>query len=250
MHTCRARLHARTIGRYAPPVTPWLCDWEAERDLRRPPHSIYPAVVDKRHGHHGEHHAHDRSGAKQPQRFDPARAAMLDDPQRFEYLPPAEIIAALDPPSGGTVVDFGTGTGAFAIEMARRRPDLRIVAYDEQPGMLDLLQAKPEAARLANLEPVLSDRGGEMAGIADRILALNVLHEVGDEALALMIGMLKQGGSILFIDWDAEIERPVGPPRDHTYSAREARERLERAGLAVKPLERWRYHFVLSARRA
>lgn len=175
---------------------------------------------------------------------------MLDDPVRFEYLPPAEIIAALDPPSGGTVVDFGTGTGAFAIELARRRPDLRVIAYDEQPGMLDLLKAKPVAAQLKNLVPLLSDRADELAASADRILAINVLHEVGDDALAQMIRMLKPGGSILFIDWDAEIDRSVGPPRDHTYSPREARERLEKAGLAVKPLKSWRYHFALSAVRA
>ncbi len=206
--------------------------------------------MENAHRGSGEHHDHDRSGAKQPKRFNPARAAMLDDPARFEYLPPAEIIAALDPPSCGTVLDFGAGTGAFAIELARRRPDLRVIAYDEQPGMLDLLKAKPDAARLKNLEPVLSDRAEEMAGIADRILAINVLHEVGDDALAKMIGMLKTGGSILFIDWDAAIERQVGPPRDHTYSSSEARARLEKAGLAVKPLKHWRYHFVLAAARA
>ncbi len=221
--------------------------WILRFDLRKPRHSIYAPLVDSKHDQ--RHRGHDRTGAKQPKRFDPARAAMLDDPARFEYLPPAEIIAALDPPSGGTVVDFGTGTGAFAIELARRRPDLRVIAYDEQPGMLDLLKAKSDAARLKNLEPVLSDRAEEMAGIGDRILAINVLHEVGDDALAQMVRMLKPGGSILFIDWDAAIERPVGPPRDHTYSCPEARERLEKAGLSVKLLKPWRYHFALAATR-
>ncbi len=209
----------------------------------------YPLLVSKESPNHHTHHHKDRAGAKQPKRFDPARAAMLDDPARFEYLPPAGIIAALDPPNGGTVVDFGAGTGAFAIELAKRRPDLRVIAYDEQPGMLDLLRAKPDAARLGNLEPMLSDRAAEMEGTADRILAINVLHEIGDDALAQMVRMLKPGGSILFIDWDAAIDRPLGPPRDHTYSPSEARERLEKAELSVTPLKHWRYHFVFSAGR-
>ena len=56
-------------------------------------------------------HGHERHGAKQPNRFDPARAAILDDPARFEYVPVDMLLAMLDVPNGGTLVDFGTGTG-------------------------------------------------------------------------------------------------------------------------------------------
>ena len=50
--------------------------------------------------HHGGHHpgAHgddDRHGARQRERFNPARAALLDDRSRFEYLPPDEIFNML-----------------------------------------------------------------------------------------------------------------------------------------------------------
>src|SRR3989304_2758407 len=100
-------------------------------------------------------HDHSRHGAKQPERFDPARAAKLDDPARFESLPPAEVIDLLDAPQGACVIDFGTGTGTYAIELARRRPDLQVIALDEQPEMLELLRAKPAAAALKNLAPVV-----------------------------------------------------------------------------------------------
>jgi SAM-dependent methyltransferase len=202
--------------------------------------------------HHGggHHHGHGRHGAKQPEAFDPARAALLDDPGRFEYLPPARIIALLDAPRSGVVVDFGAGTGAYAIPLAEQRPDLTVIALDEQPRMLDLLLAKPAAARLKNLRPLHTDRIDTIKGGADRILVINVLHELGDEAMRQMVGLLKPGGSILFVDWEATVDRPVGPPRDHTYSATDATKRLESFGLKVEALEPLRYHFVMRARPA
>ncbi len=63
-----------------------------------------------------------------------------------------------------------------------------------------------------------------------------------------MIELLKPEGFLLIVDWDGAVERPVGPPRGHVYSAGEAKERLENFGLEVEILERLRYHFVLRAR--
>jgi len=199
---------------------------------------------------HGGHGGDDRHGARQPERFDPARAALLDDPARFEYLPPDEVFKMLAAPTGGRVVDFGTGTGAYAIELAQRRPDVEVIALDEQQQMLDLLGAKPAAKALANLRSIHTAEIAGLRGTADRVLALNVLHEVGDEALRAMTALLKPGGSVLAIDWNAGVERPVGPPRDHVYTAAEARERMERVGLRIERESTFKYHYALIARGA
>ncbi len=180
-------------------------------------------------------HRHgDRHGARQPERFDPARAALLDDPARAEYLPPDRLIELLDAPARARVVDFGAGTGTIAI------------ALDEQPRMLDLLRAKPAARGLHNLKPVLS---GEMAlaDSAQRVLAINVLHELGDAALEDLAKMLTADGLALIVDWNSEVDRPVGPPRDHVYSPAEARQRLEATGLRVTERAPLKYHYVLVA---
>jgi SAM-dependent methyltransferase len=181
------------------------------------------------HGGHGRH------GAKQPERFDPAKAARLDDPKRFEHLSPVDVLALLDAPRGGVVVDFGTGTGTYALEIARARPDLRVVALDEQEPMLARLREKLAAAPVPNVEPVLSgtDTGKSLAGKVDRVLALNVLHELGDDALRELSGLLKPGGRAVFIDWNGEIESRPGPPRDHVYTPADARARLEKHGYAI-----------------
>jgi len=197
---------------------------------------------------HSHRHGSGRTGARQPDAFNPARAALLDDPRRFDYLSVAQVLAMLEAPPGSVVVDFGTGTGTFAIEIAKRRGDLQIVALDEQPGMLELLRAKPEVKGLQNLVAILTDEIDRFALAADRILALNVLHELGDDALRQIKNLLKPSGTVLCIDWDSSIERPVGPPRDHTYNSAEARARLEAFGFQVEQMVPAKYHFVLRAR--
>lgn len=193
-------------------------------------------------------HAPDRHGARQKERFNPERASKLDDPARFEYLPAQEIERLLDVPSGGKLVDFGTGTGTYAIELARLHPDVEVIALDELPAMLDRLRAKPVAAALTNLKSMLISEAGDLEKKVDRVLALNVLHELGDEALQNLGALLKTDGAALFIDWNAGVERPAGPPADHLYTPREARERLERMGFKIELEHSFSYHYGFRAR--
>ena len=173
--------------------------------------------------------------------------------RRYSTIPPVSnicrptrLIELLEAPAGARVVDFGTGTGTFALELAGRRPDLEVIALDEQPQMLDILKAKPVTRELHNLKAVLN---GEMAlaASAERVVAINVLHELGDEALKDLAAMLKPGGSALVVDWNSEVDRPVGPPRDHVYSPVEARRRLEAAGLRASEGQPLKYHYVFVA---
>ena len=187
----------------------------------------------------------DRHGAKQPGRFDPARAAILDDPARFAYVAPDTLLAELEPAASGTLVDFGAGTGLYAIALAQRRPDLRVVALDEQPAMLAHLRAAIARAGLGNVEAADPAALDALRGRADAVLALNVLHELGDAALAEVRALLCPGGRALFVDWNAEVERPVGPPGDHVYRPADAIGRLAAAGFTVRERPPFPYHFVL-----
>lgn len=189
-----------------------------------------------------------RSGARQPERFDPHHADMLDDVSRFDYLPPEKILQLLDPPSGGLIVDYGAGTGTYAIWLAHSRPDITVIALDEQPEMLDRLRAKPEARDLPNLRPALPKEMKEFRGRADRVLTLNVLHELGDDALEDLKSLFKDGGFVICIDWNAAVDRPVGPPKDHVYTPAEAARRLGRFGFSVDTLDPFPYHYGLRAR--
>jgi len=193
-------------------------------------------------------HDHDRHGAKQPGRFDPARATILDDTARFAYVSPDGLLAELALPQSATLVDFGAGTGLYAIALAQRRPDLHIVALDEQPAMLDHLRAAIARAGAANVEAADPPSLDALRGRADGVLALNVLHELGDAALGELRTLLASGATAVFVDWNAEVDRPVGPPRDHVYSSADAARRLEAAGFSVEMRAPLPYHFVLAAR--
>ncbi len=191
----------------------------------------------------------DRHGARQPDRFDPARAAVLDDPARFEYVPPDALLAELAPPASATLVDFGAGTGLYAIALAQRRPDLRVVALDEQPAMLDHVRAAISRAGTPNVEAADRSALQTLRGAVSAVLALNVLHELGDAALDELRALLVPNGTALFVDWNADAERPVGPPRDHVYTADEAVRRLAQTHFSVEVRPALPYHFMLTARR-
>jgi SAM-dependent methyltransferase len=154
----------------------------------------------------------------------------------------------LDSPRRSLIVDFGTGTGTYAIRIAAMRPDVTVVALDEQPEMLERLRAKPEAGSLANLRLALPTELVSLRGRVDRVLALNVLHELGDDALRTIAPLFGTDGFAVFIDWNAEVERPVGPPREHVYGPHEATKRLKEFGFKVEGLAPLPYHYALRAR--
>jgi SAM-dependent methyltransferase len=186
----------------------------------------------------------DRHGAKQPDRFDPARASILDDAGRFAYVPPAALLELLAPPPASTLLDFGAGTGLYAVELARLRPDLRVLALDEQPAMLERLRAALAQAGVHNVAAIEPPALVELRGSFERILALNVLHELGDDALAALRALLAPRGAALFVDWNADVDRPFGPPRDHVYGPREAERRLADAGFTVVRHSAFAYHYA------
>ena len=68
---------------------------------------------------------------KDPKKFDPARAHVLDAPERERYLPTDVIVALLDLQGDETVVDYGAGTGRITIPVAHLlRDGGRVVAVD------------------------------------------------------------------------------------------------------------------------
>jgi SAM-dependent methyltransferase len=190
----------------------------------------------------------ERHGARQPHRFDPARAAKLDDPARLAWVPPDDVVRLLEAPSGGIVVDFGTGTGMYGAALAGLRPDLRVLALDEQPAMLERVATRAATEGLANLEPIAPDALEEVRGRVDRVLALNVLHELGDDALAALVALLRPDGVALVIDWNAEVERPAGPQAEHVYAPHEAYERLAHVGVTRAATAAFPYHHAFLVR--
>jgi len=180
-------------------------------------------------------------------RFDHARAARLDDPERLTYLPPERVAALLDVPPGGIVLDFGAGTGTYALALHALRPDVRVLALDIQPEMLAMIRQKERASAIECGGPELLDA---YAGRIDRVMAINVLHELDDAALRSLLDAAGPQTRLAFIDWNADVERPAGPASAHVYNPREAADRLTALGFLVERVELLPYHYGLLGRRA
>jgi SAM-dependent methyltransferase len=176
-------------------------------------------------------------------KFDPANAANLDHAARLAYADPERILELLDIPARGIVVDFGAGTGVYTIEIAERRPDAHIIALDEQASMLERIREKPRAQR-SNIEPRLPDVIAQRAGSVDRVLALNVLHELEDHSFHALRSLLRPDGRALVIDWNPGVERPRGPKPEHLYTEAQAVERLANAGLQATLHDGFPYHLA------
>ena len=126
--------------------------------------------------------------------------------QRFRnYQAEAEEIiktAGLDETS--TVIDLGTGTGAFVLNAARHCR--RIIAVDVSPSMLEVCRRKAEALGLEN---IVFRTGGFLSyehqgPLVDAVISVAVLHHLPDYwkqvGLKRIAKMIRPGGCLLLRD--------------------------------------------------
>lgn len=197
----------------------------------------------------------DHGAHKEPHKFDPSRASRLEDPDRQRFLPNGRVLELLELSGSETVVDYGAGSGVLTVELGRALPHGIVHAVEESPRMFELLEERISGSGLGNARPI-EIRGNRVPlpdGSADRVLAVNLLHEVvGEGALGEMHRLLKPEGSLLVVDWRADVDREEGPPKHVTFSPEEARGMLEASGFASEPVPEgaFPYHLVLIARKA
>jgi ubiquinone/menaquinone biosynthesis C-methylase UbiE len=79
-------------------------------------------------------------------------------------------------PTGAVVLDAGCGSGRLAVEIAKRRPDLRLHGIDLEPGMVDV------ATRHAKRENLTERVEFTVADLADLPLADNSIDMVVSSA--------------------------------------------------------------------
>ena len=157
-------------------------------------------------------------------RFDTSRGERLNNPARIEELRPAQLlkdIGGILP--GMTGVDFGCGTGVFALPMAEAvGPEGKVYAVDKSADMLALLKANHPPANLVTVQADVAATGLDVDS-ADLALCALILHEVDsrEKVMNEVWRVLKPGGKIIILEWKMEID--WGPPR----SIRIPREKVE-----------------------
>jgi len=128
------------------------------------------------------------------------------------------------------MLDYGTARLTLAAAAALDYG--RVIAVEKSPEMLGHLRER--TADLPNVETMLI-AGNHVPladGFAQRILAVNLRHEVrGEPMLTEMHRLLAADGLLVLVDWERGRPRPVGPPADEPlYTAEAALAELRRAG--------------------
>lgn len=165
--------------------------------------------------------------------FDVRKAPKLDNPGRIIDLRPRELLRDIaGVVSGDTGVDFGSGTGFFALPMAELVGSQgKVYAVDNSEEMMEHLRAKNPPANV-----ILVNRDVRRTGLNSRIanfcLLAFILHEVKkpDILLAEAFRLLKPGGRLVVVEWKAELDSP-GPPRNKRISKAQLEDLFNRVGV-------------------
>jgi SAM-dependent methyltransferase len=171
------------------------------------------------------------------QRFDDAEkwSKVFDDPARDAWQKPAEVIAALRLAPDAVVADIGSGTGYFAVRLARALPRGRVFGADVEPDMVQFLNARAARENLGNLS---SHAAGEnrpnLPAAVDLALVVDTYHHIARRSryFEQLKSTLRAGGRVAIIDF--KLDSPTGPPAKHRLAPEQVKAEMERAGYRLQ----------------
>jgi demethylmenaquinone methyltransferase/2-methoxy-6-polyprenyl-1,4-benzoquinol methylase len=121
-------------------------------------------------------------------------------------------VESLEPKTGGTYLDVGSGTGDVALEILKQAPESVVTGIDPSEAMLVLGQAKIQAVELAQSITLsvgdaldLQFRDYSFDGVITAFCIRNVTHR--RRALEECHRVLRPGGKFVIL----ELTDPVGP---------------------------------------
>lgn len=181
---------------------------------------------------HGEQHMH--------KRFDDAEkwSKVFDDPARDAWQKPVEIIASLKLAPDAVVADIGSGTGYFAVRLARAVPRGKVFGADVEADMVRFLNERAAREGLGNLSShAAGDEGPNLPAPVDLALVVDTYHHIPRRSryFEQLKSSLRPGGRVAIVDF--KLDSPTGPPVKHRIPPDQVKAEMERAGyrLAEQP---------------
>lgn len=166
------------------------------------------------------------------------------------FLKPEEVLKQLELKEDMVAADFGSGSGGWAIPLAKILKEGKVYAIDILEEPLSALKGKANLLKIFNIEEIRSDlesRAGSQLKeeSVDLVLMTNLLFEVEDKKKVLEEGkrVLKKGGKILIVDWKPEAS--LGP-KEGRISEKEVKNLAREIDLKLeKEIEAGSYHYGL-----
>ncbi len=174
------------------------------------------------------------------------------------FLDPERIVRYFELQKGDHIAEFGAGHGYFAIAMARiAGGDGKVYAIDIQRATLDVIRARAKLEHLLNIETIWSDieiSGGSRIkdGFLDFVLISNVLFQAEKKYAILKeaFRVLREGGRMAIIEWDANATTPLGPPPSLRIRKESVRAFSEQEGFQLdREFEAGSHHYGLLFRK-
>jgi ubiquinone/menaquinone biosynthesis C-methylase UbiE len=168
----------------------------------------------------------------------------------MDFLNPEQVLNQLELRENTTAADFGSGSGGWAIPLAKRLVSGRVYAVDIQEEALAVLKTKAETLKLNNIKPIRADLEQSLGssiqnGLLDLVLLTNLLFQVKHqtEVLSEAKRVLRPGGRLLLVDWKPEAL--VGPTEGRIPLA-QAKEMVQASGFEFeKEVSAGAYHYGL-----
>lgn len=183
-------------------------------------------------------------------RFNPKNADKLMSEERKRQIQPDKIIEQLNVNNDDTVADLGAGPGLFTISLAKMT-EREVYAVDIEPEMLERLKQNAEKEKIGNIKPVVSDLENVKLdeNSVTRVLNVFVIHEVRsiDRAIDEMKRILKPGGCLLLMDWEA-VESESGPPFEIRIPSEKMKSILEEHGFDTELTYPDSEHYAIKAK--
>jgi len=166
-----------------------------------------------------------------------AYIASLEDPARAAYQKPDQVVDALALREGEAIADIGSGSGYFALRLAKQiGTSGRVYAVDVSPDMILYMNRAIRDSGVANVVTVLAPEDDPLLRDAsiDRFFVCDTWHHIDarEHYLALMKRMLKPGGQVVMIDFQKR-ELPVGPPVAMKIAREDLIQQMEDAGFRL-----------------
>ena len=140
---------------------------------------------------------------------------IYDITRKYYLLGRDRLIARLDVPAGGTVLEVGCGTGRNLIAVARRYPQARLFGFDISEEMLGT--ARANVARAGLNERIVLKQGdatsfdaAALFGVSrhDRVFFSYTLSMIPDWQAALRRGVEATSGTMSLVDFGQQERLP------------------------------------------